>query len=355
MYLNYGIIGSPNVGKSTLFNAITNSNVDAKNYQFCTIKPNFSAVKILDQRILKLSKTIRSNKIYQSSINFTDIAGIIKNSNKGLGMGNEFLSNIKKTDIIIHVVRCFKDKNIINSLSIVDPINEIKIIETELILSDLQMARKLFYNKEKNNFEKNILNKIIIHLSKFKCLSSLLNISYKEKKYINNSIFITSKKKIYIGNMKDSYFFSNFLLDNLNRFSIKNNIFTFSICSLLEYNITFLLNKIKYLFINNTIKNSILEKINIKIFKLIKIYTFFSLRSKKISSWNIKKNTKSLDAAKKIHTDFRNGFIKVKVISYKDYVKLNKEEKIKKIGKIRYEGKSYVIKDGEIIEFLFKI
>ncbi|QJC36398.1 redox-regulated ATPase YchF [Enterobacteriaceae endosymbiont of Donacia simplex] len=349
MELKCGIIGLPNVGKSTLFNALTKSNVDALNYPFCTIKPNTSIVSVPDDRLFYLSKIVKSKKTIQSTVTFVDIAGLIKGASKGEGLGNQFLHNISEVNAIIHVVRCFKNENILN-LSY-NPLKDVYIINNEIIQFDINLLYKLQHNISQKNNKKyfnqwEYLFKIcLIHLKKGKLLN-LLKLNVEEIKFLNNLKLLTIKPIIIIANIDKNnlytkdYFFSeeiNILNQNylILKISIKN-----------------LYKKQKLLSIND---NYDLKKIIICSFKLLNLHTFYTVGIKETRSWSISKGTTTFLAAKKIHSDIQKGFIRAQIIHYKDFILYKSKIKAKLFGKMKIEGKNYIIQDGDIIHFLFKI
>ncbi|MFI4819156.1 MAG: redox-regulated ATPase YchF [Enterobacterales bacterium] len=361
MIIKIGIIGLPNVGKSTLFNSLTKSNIKSENFFFSTIKTNFGLAKIKDYRIFEISKIINNKNIIQSNIKFFDIAGLIKGASKGEGLGNKFLNNICECEAIIHLVRYFEDEKIIHFFGKIDPIKDIEIINTELIFYDLEKCEK-YLNKIKKKYKnkdkiflkkKNIIKKCFFHLEKLKMLTTL-NISLKEKKEIKNMGFLTLKPMIYIANINENNFKyknnykKNFLFYKNKKYNIINVCAKkkFYLSKKIELNSIKLKNNfnISVYDINNLI-NYILKYLNIK--------TFFTYTKKEIKSWNVYENTTALKASNKIHSDFYKGFIRARIISYSDFIFYNGENGVKKIGKIHLEGKNYIIKDGDIVKFLF--
>ncbi|QJC34409.1 redox-regulated ATPase YchF [Enterobacteriaceae endosymbiont of Donacia crassipes] len=343
MGLKCGIIGLPNVGKSTLFNVLTNSNVDALNYPFCTIKPNISIVTIPDDRLFYLSKLVKSKKTIQSTITFVDIAGLIKGAFKGEGLGNQFLHNISEVDAIIHVIRCFNDKKILN-LSF-NPIKDIKIINNELIQFDINLLCKLQKNiykkKQKKNEKLESLFKICLYHLKNGKLLNLLKLNIEEINILKKFKLLTIKPM--------------FIIANTDKNNIKNKLF-FKEILFLSKNFLILkicikdLNKEPELFLDDNLK-----KIITLSFKLLNLHNFYTVGIKETKSWSILKGTTALEAAKKIHSDIQRGFIRAQVIHYNDFIFHKNIIKAKLSGKMNIEGKKYIINDGDIINFLFKI
>ncbi|WP_212113211.1 redox-regulated ATPase YchF [Candidatus Shikimatogenerans silvanidophilus] len=335
-----GIIGLPNVGKSTLFNFISNKNkAEVKNFPFCTIDPNISIINVIDNRLKIINKIIKSKKIIYSTIKLIDIAGIIKGAHNGEGLGNRFLSKIRETNVIIHILRSFKDNNIIHVENNIDPIRDKEIVETELQLKDIETLKK-YLKKINNNNKKeiNFINKTISILNSGKNLRSYFFSDYlQERKILKNLSLLTNKPVIYLINI-DKYITEK---DKLIFNKLKNN----------------LQKKEKIMFL--TLKKEYLNKKDIyniirKIYSFIELENFFTVSKKEIRSWIMKKGTNTLQAAEIIHTDFKKGFIKAKVIHYKDYIKYKSEELLKKKGKIFFLGKNSSIKDGDIVHFIFK-
>lgn len=357
-----GIIGLPNVGKSTLFNALTKGNSAIANFPFCTIKPNVGIVSVPDIRIDELSKIVSPKKIVNAYIEFVDIAGLVKGASKGEGLGNQFLSNIRDTQAIAHVVRCFKDDNISHIYNEIKPSNDVDIINSELILSDFDTCEKSISRLEKNlkydikETEKKliVLNKCIDHLKNFLMLKTL-KLNEIEKKIISNFRFLTLKPTMYIANInenKESLIF----LNELKEIAKKDNSLVVPISSNLELDLVQMNKKEQKDFMQAfNIRNLGLNQIIEYGYKILDLITFFTVGIKEIHAWSIPNGSTSIQAAHKIHSDFSKGFIRAQIIKYVDFIQYKSEIKVKEVGKCKIEGKDYKIKDGDIVNFLFNI
>ncbi|AEO08002.1 redox-regulated ATPase YchF [Buchnera aphidicola] len=357
-----GIIGLPNVGKSTLFNLLTKGNSAIANFPFCTIKPNIGIVSVFDERINNLANILAPKKIINASIEFIDIAGLVKGAAQGEGLGNQFLNNIRDTHAIAHVVRCFKNDNITHIYNIINPIKDIDIINTELILSDfdlcenaiLQLEKKTMFNNRDIEKKIYVLKKCFNHLKNFSMLKTL-DLHQDEQEIIDYLHFLTIKPTMYIANIneeKESEYFLNQLYIKANQ----EKSIVIPIYANLELDLVKM---------NDEEQKSFMEAFNIKIlslkkiissgYNLLNLITFFTAGKKEIRAWPILKGSTSVQAAHKIHTDFSKGFIRAQIIKYTDFIKYKNETKIKEIGKCRIEGKEYHIEDGDIVHFLFNI
>ncbi|QCI15882.1 redox-regulated ATPase YchF [Buchnera aphidicola] len=358
-----GIIGLPNVGKSTLFNILTKGNSAVANFPFCTIKPNIGIVAVDDLRIDNLAKIVSPKKIIHAFIEFIDIAGLVKGASKGEGLGNQFLSNIRDTDAVVHVVRCFKNNNITHVYNEVKPTSDIDIINTELILSDLDICEKTILQLQKKtktkNFEEKdqkiyILKKCINHLKQCLMLKTL-NLNIEEEKIISTLRFLTLKPTMYVANIndeKESYFF----LEELKKVADKDGSIVIPIHANLELDLVNMKSEEQKSFMKAfNIKKLSFNRIVSAGYKILNLITFFTVGVKEIHAWAIPKGSTSLQAAHKIHSDFSKGFIRAQIIKYSDFIKYKSESKIKEIGKFRTEGKSYFVQDGDIMHFLFQV
>ena len=365
MGFSCGIVGLPNVGKSTLFNALTNSqNAKASNYAFCTIEPNKAIVEVPDNRLNKIGKIENSKNIIPTQLNFIDIAGLVKGASKGEGLGNKFLSHIKEVDLILHVIRCFVDPDIDHVEDSLDPIRDMEIVEDELILSDLvsaeQQLKKLKkeIDKDKGNKKKiQILEQIIKNLMSEKSLKNL-NFNKDEEKILKTFNLISTKPKIFICNLSEK----ENLKDNKYLDLIKNNLnddktIIISISAEIESQIAQLENEIeKKEFLNSLGWNdSGLDRIIKSSYAKLDLITYFTTDENKIRAWTVKKNSTAPDASSIIHTDFKKGFICAETTSYEDYIKYGGSKGAKENGKTRQEGKEYLVKDGDIVHFMFNV
>ena len=365
MGFSCGIVGLPNVGKSTLFNALTNSqNAKASNYAFCTIEPNKAIVEVPDNRLTKIGKIENSKNIIPTQLNFIDIAGLVKGASKGEGLGNKFLSHIKEVDLILHVIRCFDNPDIDHIEDSLDPIRDMKIIEEELILSDLVNIEEKLKNLKKNIDKEEINKEKILILEKISQNISLkkdinnLNFNKDEIEIIKTFNLISTKPKIFICNLSEKEKLEDNKYINLIKNNLNNeNPLIISISAEIESQIAQLENKVekkeflKSLGWNDSGLDRIIKSSYIK----LDLITYFTAGEKETKAWTIKKNTKAPDASAVIHTDFKKGFICAETTSYDDYIKFGGLKGAKENGKIRQEGKEYLIKDGDVVHFLFNI
>ncbi len=354
MSLSVGIIGLPNVGKSTLFTSLTQKRVDASNYPFCTIEPNIGKVKVPDKRLNKISKLLNPKETIPTYIEFVDIAGLIKGAHKGEGLGNKFLSQIRKTNAILEVVRAFQNKNISHVSGNVNISNDIETIKLELIFSDIELIEKalekvvkLANSGDKKAIEKKeVLTKLKNNLEQGRPVRKI-SLDKKEKEKIKEFNFLTKKPIIYAININEKD------LKNRNKYKKSNNFIPLS--AKLEKELVDLNKKeaIQYLKEYN-IEKPILNRLIKATYKILNAISFFTTQNNIVQSWTLKKGSNILKAAEKIHSDIKTGFIKAEVINYNKFIQLGSEKKAREKGDIRTEGKDYIVKDGDIIRFHFK-
>jgi GTP-binding protein YchF len=363
MALQCGIVGLPNVGKSTLFNALTKAGIPAENYPFCTIEPNVGVVEVPDPRLQKLAAIVSPERIIAATVEFVDIAGLVAGASQGEGLGNQFLSHIRETHAIVNVVRCFENPNVIHVAGKVDPIADIEVIETELALADLQTAEKALHrhNKTARSGDKEaqrlvaILEKCIEHLNQAKPVRGL-DLSAEDHALIAPMCFITSKPAMYVGNVNDDGFTDNPLLDRLVEFAKSRNAPVVAICAAIESEIVDLPEEDRVAFLADmAMQEPGLNRLIRAAFKLLGLQTYFTAGVKEVRAWTVPIGATAPQAAGVIHTDFERGFIRAQTISYDDFIACKGEQGAKEAGKMRAEGKDYVVQDGDVMNFLFNV
>ena len=356
-----GILGLPNVGKSTLFNAITKSSIPAENFPFCTIEPNLGIVNVPDKRLDRIDNIVNSEKVIPTTMSFVDIAGLVKGASKGEGLGNAFLSNIREMNALLHVVRCFDDENVVHVDGAINPLKDVETINLELIFADLEVLEKRDQKLEKlirsGDVEAKKHKEIIQSLKGLMengNLPKLDNFNIEEIKFIESMNLLSTKPMVLVANLSDDDSKNN--LSDIEAYAQTNNINIIPAIIKVEHELATLEEEEQEEYLELLgMDEPVLNKIILAGYKLLNLETFFTSGPKESRAWTIRKNSLAPQAAGVIHTDFERGFIKAEVISYEDFINCGGESGAKKDGKLRLEGKDYLVMDGDVIHFKFNV
>ena len=364
MSLKCGIVGLPNVGKSTLFNALTKAGIAAENYPFCTIEPNTGVVEVPDPRLKQLEEIVKPERIVPAIVEFVDIAGLVAGASKGEGLGNQFLAHIRETDAIVNVVRCFEDPNVIHVAGRVDPIADIDVIQTELCLADLATVEKALnrYSKAAKSGNDKEAAKLVALLTPIQAAlnegkpARTVPVSKEDAPLLKPFCLITAKPAMFVGNVSEDGFENNPLLDRLKEYAEAQGAPVVAICAKIEAEMAEMDDEDRDMFLQELgLEEPGLNRLIRAGFKLLGLQTYFTAGVKEVRAWTVRVGATAPQAAGVIHGDFERGFIRAQTIAFEDFIAYKGEQGAKDAGKMRAEGKEYIVKDGDVMNFLFNV